>query len=138
MKLDKYKISNGKFGFFALCFFFIVCILIMTKISDLFVDSVEIEAVVTNTYLDYRGKGNPRPKMNIEWTDLEGDIQTEGNMYNEYNLEEGDTCIILVDKETHSKITNSATGSIILFFIGLIGLIIDLIFMKFLYGFERY
>ena len=138
MKLDKYKISNGKFGFFALCFFFIVCILIMTKISDLFVDSVEIEAVVTNTYLDYRGKGNPRPKMNIEWEDLQGDIQTEGSMYNEYNLEVGDTYIILVDEETHSKMTNSVSGSIVLFVIGLIGFIFDLIFMKFLYGYERY
>ena len=137
MRLDKYEIKKNKFGFTFICFGLIVSLLFMLNIQDLFTESVEIEAIVTKVYKDHRGHGKPKPKMNIEWEDLNGDIQTEGSMYNKYRLNVGDTYPILVDTETHSEMVTSSTGSIIMFILGLIGLIFNLFAMNILYGIDK-
>ena len=137
MRLDKNEIKKNKFGFTFLCFGLIVSLFFMLNIKDLFKESVEIEAIVTKTYEDHRGHGSPRPKMNIEWEDLNGDIQTEGSMHNEYRLSVGDTYPILVDTETHSEMVTSSTGSIVMFILGLLGLIFNLFAMNILYGYDK-
>ena len=137
MRLDRNEIKKNKFGFTFICFGLIISIMIMLNINNLFTESEEIEAIVTKVYKDHRGHGKPRPKMNIEWVDLNGDIQTEGSMYNKYRLSVGDTYIILVDKETHSEMTTSPTGSIVMFIIGLLGLIFNLFAMNILYGYDK-
>mgnify|MGYP003322470529 CR=1 FL=1 len=65
MRLDKYEIKKNKFGFTFICFGLIVSLLFMLNIQDFFTESVEIEAIVTKVYMDHRGHGKPKPKMNI-------------------------------------------------------------------------
>lgn len=116
----------------------VCCLLFMSKISDLFVDSVEIEAVVTKTYRSSGRAGSGGAKMNIEWVDLNGDTQTQGTMQNGYGLEVGDIYTILVDAKTHSRMVTSPTGSVCMFLGGLLGCIFDLLAMKVLYGCAKY
>lgn len=125
MGLDKNKIKKGKLGFFFVSLFMIMGIIFMLNIFDLFVESVEIDAVVSHTYeteSHHVGKThtNGGPKMNIEWIDLNGEVQTEGSLYNRDYLEEGDTFPILVDAETQSRRVLTKGGSIVCFILGIL------------------
>lgn len=51
MKLDKYRIKKGKFGFFLFCMLFLLGIVWITKIADFFTKTEEIEAVVVEEVL---------------------------------------------------------------------------------------
>lgn len=137
MKLDKYKIKKSKIGFLGICFFFAVGLLFVAKIFDFFTETVEIDAVVIHTYETRHNQTTHNPggsEMNIEWTDLNGEIQKEGNISNKDNLSEGDSYTISVDAETQSRRVPSKTGSVILFVIGIVSCMVSLKMMQLFYG----
>jgi len=137
LKLDKYKIKSEKMGFLGLCFLLLIGLAFMLKITDLFAETVEIEAVVTDTYEAHHNvhTHNPGgPKKDIEWVDLNGEIQTEGNISNREGLSEGDTYTISVDAETQSRRVSSRLGSVIQFVIGIICCVCSLKLMKLFFG----
>ncbi len=134
MKLDKYKILKHKLAFFFLCFGLLISLLFITKISDLWTESVEIQAEVVKTFRSSGAPGSGGPKMNIEWVDLDGEVQKEGSLYNGYRLEVGDTYTIRVDTKTQSRRVLEPAGSIVLSGIGLMGAILFLCLMKVNFG----
>lgn len=141
MKLDKDKIRKGKFGFFILCLFFLLGIVFITKIVDAVTKTEEIEAVVvkeykTNASVHTHTSGGWR--MNIEWEDLNGTVQTEGNIVNKDRLEVGDTYTILVDAKTQSRRVLSKAGSIMMFGIGVCFCLGSFALTKILYGRKYY
>lgn len=71
--------------------------------------------------------------MNIEWTDLEGNVQTEQNITGSSELEVGDAYSIQVDARTHSRRVPSKTGSIVLFSLGILFCVGSLLMMKVLH-----
>ena len=124
-------------GFIGLCIWFFIGLAFMLKITDLFTESVEIEAIVTNTYESDHNvhTHNPGgPKVNIEWVDLEGEIQSEGNILNDAGLTEGDTYIISVDAKTQSRRVSSKPAAMIQFVLGIISCALSLIFIQLCYG----
>lgn len=121
MGYDKTKTHKLKIGLIIAVLVFIIGIIFMTKITDLFVGTDEIEAAVVETYETQSSIHTHNPggwKMNIEWLDLEGTVHTEGNLANKDGLDVGDTCIISVDAKTHSRRVPSKVGSILMFVIG--------------------
>lgn len=140
MKLEKYKIQEGKLGFICLCLLFFIGLILITKLTDLTTETVEIEAVVTNTW-ERRHSGfvrEPiRPKMNIEWVDLNGEVQTEGGLANRRRLNTGDSFTISVDAKTQSRRVLSKAGCAFLFALGSFCCIVSLKLLKLFYGKEK-
>ena len=139
MRLDKYRIQKGKIGFCILCIFFLMGIGCITKIADLFTKTEEIEAMVVNAYETSSSVHTHNPggwKMNIEWVDLNGNVQTEGNLRNKSGLEAGDTYTILVDAKTQSRRVLSKAGSIFMFVMGICVCGGSIILTKFCFGRE--
>ncbi len=123
MKLDKYKVKKHIVLFFVLSFLFLTGIICSLKIFDCFIETDEIEAVVTHTFETNHNVHTHNPggdKMNIEWVDLDGEVQTEGSILNREALSEGDTYTILVDAKTHSRRVTGKVGSVVLFVVGVI------------------
>lgn len=116
MKLSKYKIKKNKFWFIILCVVFFAGIGCITKITDLMIETSEIEAKVVHTYVSHNVKhaSHGKPKMNIEWVDRSGNQHVEGNLLNKNHLVVGDTYTILVDAKTHSRRILSKSGNIIM------------------------
>ncbi len=137
MKLDKYKISKHKLLFFFLCFGLLISVSFMTKIFDLWTESVEIQAEVVKTFRSGGKAGTGGPKMNIEWVDLNGEVQKDGSLHNGYRLDVGDTYTIRVDAKTQSRRVLTPVGSIILSGMGLVSVIVLLWIMKAIYGLPK-
>lgn len=140
MKLEKYKIQEGKIGFIILCIVFFIGLILITEITDLTTETVEIEAVVTHTWERgyYVITRKPRkPKMNIEWVDLNGEVQTEGSLANRKHLNVGDTCTISVDAKTQSRRVLPKAGCIFVSVLGVLSCIVSLKFLKLFYGREK-
>lgn len=75
--------------------------------------------------------------MNLEWVDLNGEVQKEGSLANRAGLKVGDTCTILVDAKTQSRRVLSKSGSVFAFVLGIIICMISLKFTAFFYGKEK-
>lgn len=133
MKLDRGKISRDKLGFFFICLGLLCGVLFMTKIFDLNIETTEVQAVVTNTFKGSGRNSSRRPKMNVEWVDLNGEVQTEGSLWNRFGLEEGDYYTIIVDAETQSRMVLTPAGSITMFVLGLLCNIICIVIMRVFY-----
>lgn len=137
MRLNKDKIKKNKLGFFFICFGLFASLMFMTKIFDLWTESVEIQAEVVKTFRVFGKHTRFFRNVNIEWTDLNGEIQKEGSLHDRYRLEVGDTYTIRVDAETQSRTVLTAAGSIIFFVVGLISGIGLLWIMKVFFGIPK-
>lgn len=137
MRLDRGKISRDKLGFFFICLGLLCSLLFMTKIYDLNIETTEVQAVVTNTFKGSGKNSSHGPKMNVEWVDLNGEVQTEGSLRNSFGLEEGDYHTILVDAETQSRIVLTPAGSITMFVLGLLCNIICIVIIRVFYCYSK-
>lgn len=144
MKLDKYKIRQGKFVFIVLCFMFLAGIVLMSRITDLAVKTVEKDATVVKTYVlsssggrSHWHKSSGGPHMNIEWTDAGGEIQADESIFNKDGLKVGDTFTILVDAKTQSRRIYPTAGNIFCFVLGILFSVGSFMLIKLLYTRER-
>ncbi len=93
------------------------------KIADVFMEKEEIYATVTDTYHTHSRKGRDFGACNVEWVDLEGQVQTENRLENKEGAEVGDAFLILVDARTHSKRVLPNANNVAMFVLGLFFLV---------------
>ncbi len=143
MKLNKYKIQQHKISFVFFCAAFLVGLFFMTQLTDVLTRTVEIQAVVVKTYevphigrIGHRGVvgHSGGPHMNIEWIDAEGEVQTEGSIFNEDGMAVGDTFTISVDARTRSRRIVSREGSLFISGLGLAICAFTLWIIRLLFG----
>ena len=130
MKLDKNLIKKHKIGFLILCFGICIGIGFMSRIFDITVETTEIEALVTNTFKSQGKYSDETPLMNIRWTDLNGEVQSDGSIVNDGHFKIGDYCTIFVDAETHSRRILTTAGSITMLIMGMVTVGVNVMMMK--------
>ncbi len=122
--------KKDKFVFFCLVLVFVVGLLFAAQIVDFAVKTDTVNATVTKTY-EVRKKHDKRaPRVNIEWMDLEGNLQTEQNITGSSELEVGDAYPIQVDARTHSRRILSKAGNLVMFALGIVFCIGSLLGMR--------
>lgn len=118
MQIEKNKIRKHKAFFIILCITFLFGIGSMAKITDLLIETDEIEAVVVKSWYSHNTKHRNGWEMNIEWTDLDGNMHSDGSLSNPDQLDVGDRYTMMVDAETHSRRIISTKGNIFMFVMG--------------------
>lgn len=125
--------KKSKFVFCCLVLGFVVGLIFAARILDFAVKTDTVNATVTKTYEARKKHGKRVPRVNIEWTDLEGNLRTEQNITGSSELEVGDAYPIQVDAKTHSRRILSKAGNLVMFALGVAFCIGSLLGMRLWY-----
>lgn len=116
--MNSHNLKKHKRLFIIACIAFIFGIGGIMEISNCFIKTDAIDAVVVKAYqgrrTGRRGRSKSRTRlMYVEWTDLNGNSHTNRIVFDREHSQVGDICQILVDAKTHSKIISHKPESIV-------------------------
>lgn len=116
--MNLHNLKKHKCLFIVACIAFIFGIGGIMEISNCFVKTDTIDAVVVKAYqgrrTGRRGRSKSRTRlMYVEWTDLNGNSHTNRIVFDREHSHVGDICQIRVDAKTHSEIISHKPESIV-------------------------
>ena len=120
MFFDREKIKKERFLFWLSVWGVSMGLILWAIVLNMFRESTTVTAEVVDEYVsgssvNHHSYGS---KINIEWTDADGDLHTEGNLANSKGLTVGDTLQIQVDADTQSQRILDGPGKLVMFLLG--------------------